>query len=133
MTLSERLLTVSGAICLFIGIAWGFVDAATHFRFRFFSDLEEVSVLAVLTGILLSSISILLVLRGKTRGAKAKVSGLLFAIGLLAYSVSGTRGWLHGPGALLFPVALASWMLGIILIAMAAVYRGERQQDRSSK
>jgi len=133
ITNSERLLTASGAICLFVGIAWGFVDAATHFRFSFLSKHEDLSVLTLLTGILLSSISIFLLLRGKTRGVKIKVSGLLFAIGAFSYYVSGTSGWVHGPGASLIPVALTAWILGIILIVIAVFSQGQREHDRTSK
>jgi hypothetical protein len=62
-----------------------------------------------------------------------KVSGLLFAIAALAYCVSGTSGWVHGPGALLIPVGLTAWILGIILIVIALFSQGQREHHGSSK
>ena len=105
----------------------------TQFRFSFLSVHEDLSVLALLIGILLSSISICLLLRGKGRGVRMKVSGLLFAIGALAYYVSGSSGWVHGPGALLIPVGLSAWMHGIILIVMAVFSQDQSEHDMSSK
>jgi len=61
-----------------------------------------------------------------------KVSGLLFAIGALAYYVSGTGGWVHGPGAMLIPVGahcLDTWDYP----RNSPFSQGQREHDGSLK
>lgn len=102
-----------------IGLAAGYVDEATNFRYSFLSNHFGVFLLALFLGILLSFISI--VGWARLLKSRARAAGFVFVapwiIGLLSYPVEGFN--VHGPSALLyFLVVPAASILALVLLIM---------------
>jgi hypothetical protein len=108
-----------GILCVTIGVAWGFVDESTHFRFRLFTDYANVFLVALPVGVLLSVGGILAWTRHLSKRKKFKIAGWVFLTGLVAMVIAPNN--VHGPGMLLVLTAVCAWILSIILTITAAV------------
>jgi hypothetical protein len=116
-------------ICLIIvGIAAGYVDVATHFRLEFLSDHFNIFLIAVLVGVLASSVGLIGWARLLKRCARARMVGLVFVSPwitvLLGYPIAGNN--IHGPSALVLLLIIPGSILAVILLMMAGLMNSQR-------
>jgi hypothetical protein len=109
-----------GILCVTIGVAWGFVDQSTHFRFRLFTDYANVFLVTLPVGVLLSVGGTLAWTRHCSKRKKFKIAVWVFLTGLVAMVIAPHN--VHGPGMLLVLTAVCAWILSIILAITAAVF-----------
>jgi hypothetical protein len=114
-----KVVTAFGILCITVGVAWGFVDLGTHFRFRFFSEYAGLFLITLVVGILLSSGGALAWARHFSKRKKLEVAGCIFAMGLVAFTIAPNN--VHGPGMLLILVAICAGILSLVLAMMAVV------------
>ena len=112
-----RIITTLGIFCVVVGVAWGFVDVGTHFRFQFFTDYAGLFLITLAVGILLSVCGALAWTRHFDRRKRLKVAGWVFFAGVLAMLVAPDN--VHGPGMLLVLAAVCACILSIVLAVIA--------------
>ena len=104
-----KIITLVGLVCIVVGIGWGFVDDATHFRFAFLSDRSDLFISTLLVGILLSFVGTVAWARGFENSKQLRLAGVMFVLGLASFPVAATD--VHGTTALLFFVGPAALLL----------------------
>jgi hypothetical protein len=111
-----KLVTAFGVLCVAVGVAWGFVDVGTDFRFRFFSDHAGLFLVTLVVGILLSAGGTIAWVRHFNRGKRLRVAGYVFFVGLVAFLVVPNN--VHGPGMLLGLAAICAGILSLVIAVM---------------
>jgi hypothetical protein len=115
--LRPKFVTAFGILCVAVGVSWGFVDEATHFRFRFLSDDAGFFLITLAIGILLSSGGTIALARQFDKPKRLKVAGFVFFIGLVAFFVTPNNE--HGPGMILGLAAICAVILSLVMAVMA--------------
>jgi hypothetical protein len=113
--------SIFGVSLIAIGVAAGYVDVATHFRFQFLSDDSGTFILAILVGLLLVFVGLIGWAKHLKPGTRARRAGIVFAAPwialLVGYPIAGNN--IHGPGAILLVMIIPATILAVVLLIMA--------------
>jgi hypothetical protein len=121
-----RIVTIIGVFFVVAGVARGFVDEGTHFRFDFLHDYAGLFLTALPVGICLSAGGIVAWSRHLDRGERLRLAGFIFALGLVAAFVTPNN--VHGPGMLLGLSAVCALILSFVVMLTAVI--GKETSER---
>ena len=108
-----KLATAVGLAFVVVGVGWGFVDVSTGFEYSFLSNNAGLFLLTLCAGIVLASAGIVWWTRPLARNKRLAVAAFVFLAGLGMIPIAATN--VHGPTALLFPVAIGAWFTSLLL------------------
>jgi NO-binding membrane sensor protein with MHYT domain len=122
-----RATAIVGTCLIGIGIAAGYIDVATHFRFQFISDQFSIFLLALLIGALASFVGLIGWAKQLPRGGRSHMARLVFVspwvVGLLGYGIDGLN--IHGPSALVLLLIVPASVLALVRIPRDGDQRSE--------
>jgi hypothetical protein len=83
-----KLVATFGAVCVIVGVSWGFVDEGTHFRLEFLGDCAGLFLIMLPVGILLSMGGTIVWARHWDRRKRLRVAGVVFVIAVIAFMIA---------------------------------------------
>ncbi|HTU35784.1 MAG TPA: hypothetical protein VMF66_18425 [Candidatus Acidoferrum sp.] len=125
-TMLPKLVTATGLSCVFVGVAWGFVDEATNFRFDFFTRHAGAFLLTLVIGIALSVVGTLSWAAHWDRRKRLEVAGSVVVIGFVGMVFPEN---VHDAGMLLVITIVCGWILSAVLVVMAMTVNGRQEVD----
>ncbi|AEU34948.1 hypothetical protein [Granulicella mallensis] len=118
-----RVIALTGACLIILGVGAGYVDVATHFNFEFISNHFDMFGLMGLTGVLLTAVGCIGWARHLGKRHLVLMAVIVFILPwvllFLGRPIAGTN--IHGPAAPVMLLIIPATVLAVALLMMAAL------------
>ena len=118
-----RLIALSGAFLIALGVSAFYIDVAVNFRYDFIEHHYDAFGMSILVGVVCAFVGCIGWAKLCSKQRRSLMAGLVFIapwVGLLLGSPIGGMN-IHGPSAITMMLIIPSTLLAVVLLIMAAL------------